>query len=125
MQESYRIGDHELCVTDYLQVVEWAREAETNADDLLLEILIVEIDGESIEPIIDGKIRAIDMSRRGLKKINVSNLNQLRELRCYENQLDVLDVSNLNHLEKLYCYKNQLTELDVSSLINSYRIALL
>ena len=117
MQKHFKIGEHVLCEPDYLQVAQWARDAKTNPDDLLKGILIVEVNGEPINPIVDGKIRGIDMSGRGLKILNLSNLNQLTELRCSENQLTKLDLSNLNQLEKLYCYGNLINEINISHLI--------
>ena len=64
MLKHFKIAEHVLCEPDYLQVAQWARDAKTNPDDLLKEILIVEVNGEPINPIVDGKIRGIDMSGR-------------------------------------------------------------
>jgi hypothetical protein len=50
-----------------------------------------------------------------LKKLDLSNVPNLTELSCSENQLTRLDLSHAPNLTKLDCYKNQLTRLDVSN----------
>ena len=50
-----------------------------------------------------------------LTSLNISNLNNLTYLDCYNNQLTSLDVSNLNNLTRLFCSHNSLNSLLVPS----------
>lgn len=57
--------------------------------------------------------RDLDLSGNGL---NVSNLENLRELWCWNDGLTELDVTNNKALHSLLCYDNNITELDLSGL---------
>ena len=84
-------------------------------------------------------LRSLNCARNKITELDVSNLNYLEELECWNNkllnlnlselenllhlkcsnnQISQLDLSNLNYLEQLECTRNNLTSLDVSELEN-------
>jgi uncharacterized protein YjbI with pentapeptide repeats len=68
--------------------------------------------------ITSSSINYLRCSSVSLKRLDVSNLENLTELVCGRNNLTELDLSNNIKLTELYCGKNMLTELDVTNNVN-------
>ena len=65
----------------------------------------------------DKRIVQLQVQSKNLTGVlDVSGLDSLTTLYCYDNLLTSLDVSGLDSLTTLYCYDNLLTSLDVSGL---------
>ena len=52
IEKRYKIGEHELCEPDYLQILEWARVADMDPEDFLNQRVISVRNEALIEPII-------------------------------------------------------------------------
>lgn len=63
-------------------------------------------------------LQTLDCWNNQLTTLDAKGLNNLKYLNCYENYLSNLNVINLRNLEQLYCYSNSLTNLDLIGLNN-------
>jgi len=61
------------------------------------------------------KVEVINLSAKNLKgRLDLTGYKNLKELRCYNNELTELDLSDCLELKRLDCSNNQLRSLDVS-----------
>ena len=63
---------------------------------------------------IYGPITYLNLNKTALTSIDLSKINTLKELWCYQTGLTRLDVTGQPDLEKLFCYSNRISYLDLS-----------
>ena len=94
-----------------------ALNAENFPDEAFREYLkkFDENNDDTLEPAERYKVTKINVPNRNISNLyGIQFFPNLKELKCYGNNLTSLDVSKNTVLDTLYCYNNQLTELDVS-----------
>lgn len=64
---------------------------------------------------IYGPITYLNLNKTALTSIDLSKINTLKELWCYQTRIIKLDVTAQTDLEKLFCYSNRIKELDLSN----------
>jgi Leucine-rich repeat (LRR) protein len=60
----------------------------------------------------------LQVNGKGIGQMDVTGLSQLTDLRCFNNQLQVLEVSGLTNLQYLGAWSNQLADINLSGLDN-------
>lgn len=60
-------------------------------------------------------LESLDIMKLGAESLDVSQMKNLKYLRCGENPLGKLDVSNNTQLEFLECFRTDISELNVSN----------
>ncbi|MBA4155335.1 MAG: T9SS C-terminal target domain-containing protein, partial [Flavobacterium sp.] len=88
----------------------------------LLNVFMLRVDESSISS-LEGILFFLNLNYlwvqyNQLTSLNLSGLNSLIGVNCYQNQLSSLDVTNCFSLVNLMCYNNNLTSLNVSGLSN-------
>ena len=63
---------------------------------------------------IYGPITYLNLNRTALTSIDLSKINTLEELWCYQTGIMELDVTGQPNLKKLFCHSNMIKELDLS-----------
>ena len=63
---------------------------------------------------IYGPITYLNLNKTALTSIDLSKINTLEELWCYQTGITQLDVTGQPNLEKLFCYSTVIKELDLS-----------
>ena len=63
---------------------------------------------------IYGPITYLNLNKTALTAIDLSKINTLEELWCYQTGIMELDVTGQTDLEKLFCHSNMIKELDLS-----------
>ena len=63
---------------------------------------------------IYGPITYLNLNKTALTAIDLSKINTLKELWCYQTGIMELDVTGQTDLEKLFCHSNMIKKLDLS-----------
>ena len=63
---------------------------------------------------IYGPITYLNLNKTALTAIDLSKINTLEELWCYQTGIKELDVTGQPNLNKLFCHSNMITQLDLS-----------
>ncbi len=63
---------------------------------------------------IYGPITYLNLSKTALTSIDLSKINTLKELWCYQTGITKLDVTGQPNLEMLFCHSNMISRLDLS-----------
>ena len=63
---------------------------------------------------IYGPITYLNLNKTALTAIDLSKINTLEELWCYQTGITQLDVTGQPNLKKLFCHSNMIKELDLS-----------
>lgn len=64
---------------------------------------------------IYGPVDAIRFGGLDLIGIDVTKMPKLKEIQCFNNQIDHLDLSGSTGLQTLFCFQNQISSLDLSA----------
>ena len=123
-QKFYKIGEIELCEPDYRFIVELAKHAKRDEQELLAEVVGIGHWDDSIqkwngyESIKEGRFSCLVIEEIELPTLDgLTGLTQLEVLQLYKNQItDVSPLAKLTQLEELHLWENQIT--DVSPLAN-------
>lgn len=63
---------------------------------------------------IYGPITYLNLNKTALTAIDLSKINTLEELWCYQTGITQLDVTGQPNLKELFCHSNMITQLDLS-----------
>ena len=64
---------------------------------------------------IYGPVDAIRFGSLALIEVEVTKMPKLKEIQCFDNQIDHLDLSGSTGLQTLFCFQNQISSLDLSA----------
>lgn len=106
-----RLGDYELHEEDYQQLNIWARDFTEDGYPItaleLADRLSACARSYDLSWIILGRVKEVTFdtfsSDLKIKRLDLTSVPALTELRCSENKLTELDIRNCKALEKLYC----------------------
>ena len=118
-----RLGDYELHEEDYQQLNIWARDFTEDGYPItaleLADRLSACARSYDLSWIILGRVKEVTFdtfsSDLKIKRLDLTSVPALTELRCYKNQLTKLDMTSVPALTELRCNENQLTKLDMTS----------
>ena len=116
-----RLGDYELHEEDYQQLNIWARDFTEDGYPItaleLADRLSACARSYDLSWIILGRVKEVTFdtfsSDLKIKRLDLTSVPALTELRCYKNQLTKLDMTSVPALTELRCSENKLTELDI------------
>jgi hypothetical protein len=118
-----RLGDYELHEEDYQQLHIWARDFTEDGYPITALELADRLDAGArlfnYSLIRLGRVNEVTFdtfsSDLKIKRLDLTSVPALIDLRCDKNQLTELDLTNLPELIWLWCSENRLTELDLTS----------